>query len=145
MIRFSKQVKIHDFAEVIWNIMVDVEHWNEWTISINRIKKLTTGSFSKGTRLLIEQPNLPEAVWKVSEIKEGKSFTMAKGNFFLKVIAGHTLEPVSDGTLVTLSLEFSGLFAKWVAEKYRSLMEEYLAAEAAGLKKESESNMRMVF
>ena len=145
MIRFSKQVKIHDFAEVIWNIMVDVEHWNEWTTSISRIKKLTTGSFSKSTRLLIEQPNLPKAVWKVSEIKEGKSFTMAKGNFFLKVIARHILEPVSDGTLVTLSLEFSGLFAKWVAEKYKSLMEDYLAAEAAGLKKESESNMRMVF
>ena len=145
MIRFSKQVKIHDFAEVIWNIMVDVEHWNEWTISINRIKKLTTSTFSEGTRLLIEQPKLPKAVWKVSEIEEGKSFAMTKGNFFLKVIARHVLEPVSDGTLVTLSLEFSGLFAKWVAEKYKSLMEEYLAAEAAGLKKESESNMRMVF
>jgi hypothetical protein len=124
--------------------MVDVERWNEWTASINSIKKLNGSSFGKGTCLLIEQPKLPKSIWKVSEIEDGKSFTMKKGNFFLTVTAKHILEPVIGGTLLTLSLEFSGLLAKWVAAKYQPLMEEYLATEAAGLKKESESDMQMV-
>lgn len=144
MVTFSKEIEIQEFAEVIWSVMIDVERWNEWTTTITRIKKLNQGSLSKGTRLLVEQPKLPQAIWSVSEIEVGKSFTMAKGNLFLRVEARHKLETIRNGTLVTLSLVFSGLFAKWVAKKYRLLMEEYLAIEAAGLKTESEAGITLM-
>lgn len=144
MVTFSKKIEIQEFAEVIWSVMIDVERWNEWTTTITRIKKLNQGSLSKGTRLLVEQPKLPQAIWSVCEIEDGKSFTMAKGNLFLRVEAGHKLETIRNGTLVTLSLVFSGLFAKWVAKKYRLLMEEYLAIEAAGLKTESEAGITLM-
>ena len=144
MVTFSKEIEIQEFAEVIWSVMIDVERWNEWTTTVTCIKKLNEGSFGKGTRLLVKQPKLPQAIWSVSEIEDGKSFTMAKGNLFLRVEARHKLEIIRNGTLVTLSLVFSGLFAKRVAKKYRFLMEEYLAIEAAGLKTESEAGITLM-
>ena len=135
---FSTQIEIQAPVKIIWNIMFNVERWYEWTPTINNIKKLGTNDFGPGTKLLIQQPKLPTAVWKVFEMKPEEGFSMVKGNLFLKIVAAHILQPASNGTLVTLSLEFSGIFGKWVAKKYQRMMEEYLAIEAACLNKEAE-------
>jgi hypothetical protein len=136
--KFITQIEIQAPVQVIWNIMLQVERWHEWTPTINSIKKLGTDGFGTGTKLLIEQPKLPTAVWKVFEMKPEEGFSMAKENLFLKIVAAHILQPASNGTVVSLSLEFSGIFGKWVAKKYQQMMEEYLAIEAACLKKEAE-------
>jgi carbon monoxide dehydrogenase subunit G len=138
MIRFTKEIEIEASASTIWNVMCDVETWNEWTPTITRIQKINGNGFVIGTRLLIEQPKLPKAIWKVVEVNPGAGFVMKKGNPFLQVVAGHVLKESQRGTLVTLSLEFAGLFAKPVAKKYKDMMEGYLATEAAGLRQASE-------
>src|SRR5215217_5053990 len=107
--KFSTQVEIHAPAKVIWNIMLEVERWHEWTPTINSSKKLGTDGFGTGTKLLIQQPKLPTAVWKVFEMKPEEGFSMVKGNLLLKIVAAHVLHPSSNKTVVTLSLEFSGI------------------------------------
>jgi hypothetical protein len=142
--KFSTQIKIEAPVKVIWNIMLEVERWHEWTPTINSIKKLGTDDFGIGIKLLIQQPKLPTAVWKVFEMEPEGGFSMVKGNMFLKIVAAHVIQPTPDRTLVTLSLEFSGIFGKWVAKKYQQMMEEYLAIEAACLKKEAERIEAMI-
>jgi len=139
MITFKNQIEIQAPASAVWKIMIDVENWHEWTSTILAVKKLNGRGFDIGTKLLIEQPELPAAVWQIFEIAEERSFSMKKGNLFLQVIAGHQLEPIEAWTLVTLSLDFSGLFAKPVAKKYQPMMERYLQTEIAGLKKACEN------
>lgn len=145
MNQFSKQVCINAPAFIIWEVMTDVTSWHQWTSTITSIKKLTANSFEKGTKLLIEQPHLPASVWKVTELISEQSFTMVKGNVFLKVTAGHVLNTVENVTSVTLSIEFSGWLAKWAAKKYAGMMNEYLDTEADGLKKECERAAALLY
>ena len=136
--KFSTQIEIQAPVKVIWNIMLQVERWHEWTPTIKSIKKLGTDGFGTNTKLLIQQPKLPTAVWKVFEMKPEEGFSMSKGNLFLKIVAAHILQPGSNGTVVSLSLDFSGIFGKLVAKRYQQMMEGYLSIEAACLKKEAE-------
>lgn len=145
MNRFSKQAYINAPAFIIWEVMTDVASWHQWTSTITSIKKLTPHGFEKGTKLLIEQPHLPASTWKVTHVVNEKEFTMVKGNAFLKVTAGHVLHPAANGTSVTLSIEFSGWLAKWVAKKYAGMMNEYLETEAEGLRKECERSAALLY
>jgi ribosome-associated toxin RatA of RatAB toxin-antitoxin module len=138
MIRFTKEIEIEASSSTIWNVMSDVETWNEWTPTITRIQKVNRNDLAVGTRLLIEQPKLPKAIWTVVTVSPGASFFMKKGNPFLQVVAGHVIKERQRGAIVTLSLEFLGLFAKPVAKRYKDMMEGYLATEAAGLRQASE-------
>lgn len=136
---FKKTITINAPVYVVWDVMRNVETWSQWTPTINSIEKLTPGPLRKGTCLRIQQPKLKAATWKVFELEDYKGFSMRKGNFFLKVVLGHTLEQTENGIRVELSVSFSGLFAKPVGAKFGPMMEEYLAAEAKGLKKQSEN------
>ena len=74
MVKFSKQIEIQTPAEIVWNVMQDVETWNEWTPTITSIKRINGEDFNVGTHLLIEQPKLPAARWLIFEVENKKSF-----------------------------------------------------------------------
>ncbi len=59
----------------VWAVMSDVERWSEWTASIRRVQLLTIGSLAPASRARIEQPRLPAAVWEVTAIEPGRTFT----------------------------------------------------------------------
>lgn len=139
MTKFTERIEIRARPAAIWDVMQKVESWKEWTTTITSIEKLDEGGVSIGTKLLIVQPNLPNSVWTVTDWIQQKRFIMKKGNAFLKVVAGHDIIKMKDYTMVELSIEFSGLFSRWVAKKYGAMMEHYLACEANGLKKICES------
>jgi hypothetical protein len=134
MIAFERQIEIQADVQTVWNVMIDVENWSKWTPSIRNIRKMNGSALKVGTKLLIEQPQLPEAVWLVAEVQRHKWFAMVKGNLLLTVRAGHLLEATAAGTRLTLSLEFRGLGARWVARKYEQMMNLYLLQEAEGMK-----------
>ena len=136
---FEKTITIKAPVYVVWEVMRHVESWSEWTPTITSIEKLTSGPLREGSYLRIQQPKLQEATWKVFKLEDYKGFSMCKGNFFLKVVLGHELQQTENGTRVLLSVSFSGLLAKPVGKRYGPMMEDYLAAEANGLKKRSES------
>lgn len=123
----------------VWAVMRDVARWHEWTPTVKSIRILTGDSLGVGTRLLIRQPKLPPAVWKIIELEEGTGFVSVTGSPLVRVTARHSLRAETEGTGVTLSIRFSGLLAVPVARLTRRLNEEYLALEANGLKKKCES------
>jgi carbon monoxide dehydrogenase subunit G len=142
MVLFTRKIEIAAAPQTVWAIMQDVERWHEWTATIIRIQKMNSAGFNAGGKLMIEQPNLSIAVWKIAEMEPQKSFTFVKGNAFLKTVLGHVLQPTVKGTSVTLSIVFSGLLAKWVGRKYADMMNAYLVTESTGLKWISEDRER---
>jgi uncharacterized membrane protein len=135
---FSINVEIQAPTERVWAVMSDVERWHEWTASVKSIRRLDKGPLQIGSRAWIRQPKLPPALWKVSELETGRSFTWVSGSPGIRVAGKHSVESIANGSRATLSVHFSGIFGGVFATLLRRLNEQYLAWEAAGLKRRSE-------
>ena len=119
--------------------MRNVEYWSEWTPTIISIRLLDPGPLAVGTRAIVRQPKLLPARWQVVELEEGRSFSWIMRVPGVRVTARHSVEGAANGSLVTLSLEFSGPLGPFCARLTRGLNERYLALEAWGLKKRAET------
>jgi ribosome-associated toxin RatA of RatAB toxin-antitoxin module len=137
LMNFSKTIEIAAPPERVWAVMSDVERWPEWTPSVTSVELLDGKSLALGSRARIRQPKLLPAVWKVTEIS-GRSFTWKTGNSLVRVFGRHWVEPASQGSRASLSLEFGGLFGWLFGWLFRDLNNRYLNMEATGLKRRSE-------
>ena len=137
MTDFSIMFDVGAPPERVWAAMSDIERWPEWTPTVTRVERLDRGPLGVGSRARILQPKLPPAVWEVTELDGGRSFTWVTRSPGVRVTAQHRVEPTHDGSRVTLSLAFSGLLGRVVARLTRSLNQRYLALEAEGLSRRS--------
>ncbi len=64
-------INIRAGIESVWDTLVDVERWPEWSRSIDRIERLDNAAFGIGGRVRIRQPRVPVAIWKVTEFELG--------------------------------------------------------------------------
>jgi uncharacterized membrane protein len=136
---FSTTVQIAAPCERVWQVMIDVEHWAEWTPSVTSVKRLDAGPLAIGSRARILQPSLRPAVWRVTDIQVGRMFTWVSGGSLLRVTGRHIVESVERGSRVTLSVQFEGFFGWLAARVFRKLNERYLDMEATGLKRRCEA------
>jgi hypothetical protein len=60
----------------------------------------------------------------------------------LRTIGRHAVEPIQHGSRVILSIEFQGFLKRVAVNMFRTLNEEYLNMEAAGLKRRCEDVLR---
>lgn len=138
MTRFRITVEIDAPPDRVWAVMSDIERWAEWTSTVTSIQRLNPGPLAVGSRMLIRQPKLPPAEWRITELEEGRSFTSVTGSLGVLVTARHWVESHQGRSRVTLSVQFSGVLGPLVARLTRGLNERYLAIEAKGLKGRSE-------
>jgi uncharacterized protein YndB with AHSA1/START domain len=134
MRHFSITVDIAAPADRVWAVMSDVERWHEWTPSITRVTLLRKGALAVGSRALVRQPKFPPALWRVTDLVPGRSFTWVSVAPGLRVVGRHTVEPTADGSRAVLDLELHGLFGGLWGRLTRGITERYIAYEAAGLK-----------
>ena len=139
MRNFTITTDIEAPAEHVWQIMRDVDRWHEWTPSITSIKRLGDVPFGVGSSVLIRQPKFPPALWKVTAIEPGRSFTWVSVAPGLRVIGTHRVEPTATGSRATLSLDYHGMFGELLARVTKGITERYIAFEAKGLKMRSEN------
>jgi len=132
-------VDINAPAERVWRVMFDVERWHEWTPSIRSITLLEPGLLTVGARARIRQPKFPPVVWRVTEVHPGRSFSWESRSPGMTVTGRHSVEPVGGGSRATLELRYEGMFGGLFAALTRRISERYVALEAAGLKRRSES------
>ena len=125
-------------AERVAAVMKDVERWPEWTPTVRSIKRLDSGEFRVGSRLIISQPKFPPAMWKATTL-EPLGFTWVSSAPGMRVVAHHWVEPLGPNSRVTLSLEFHGLFGPWFGRMTKGINQRYLELEAAGLRQRSEN------
>ena len=126
--------------EAIWAVLVDVERWPEWTASVRRARRLDAGPFAVGSRVRLEQPKLPPAVWRVTELVAPHSFTWISGAPGLTTVATHRLDlNERGGTTVTLGVLQRGPLGRLLGRVIGGLTERYVRMEAEGLKLRAES------
>ncbi|HZT66852.1 MAG TPA: SRPBCC family protein [Acidimicrobiales bacterium] len=133
-------VEIQAPPERVWEVLVDVESWPQWTASMRKVERLDSGPFQVGSRARIRQPRMPSVVWRVTAVEEGLSFVWEASRPGTKVVAGHVLRPTGAGrTLATLTIDTSGFAARLLAPLLDSTTRRYVEMEAEGLKRRAES------
>lgn len=125
--------------ERVWELLIDVERWPEWTKSVSKVRPLDDGALAVGSRVEISQPRIPTGTYTVTSLEPGRAFTWEQRKPGSAVAAHHECVPLPDGgTRVELSVVMSGAVGGLVGRLYRKLTERYLALEAAGLKARAE-------
>ena len=126
----------------VWNVMTDVERWPEWTASVLRVRRLDSAAFGVGSRARIRQPMFLPAVWEVTRLEPGRSFTWVTRSPGLLVTGSHAVQRSGTGSLAKLSVAYDGLLAGPVARLLGATTHRFLSLEANGLKKRSEASTR---
>ena len=119
----------------VWKVLSRVEQWPEWTPSITSVRMLGRGPLEVGKRVLIRQPRLPPALWRVTELEERVGFTWVSRTPGVEVHAGHWIEPSGQGSRVRLSIQYGGIFGRLMWRLLRGITERYVAMEAEGLRR----------
>jgi uncharacterized protein YndB with AHSA1/START domain len=127
----------------VWEVLVDVERWPEWTDSVTSVRSLDPGPLAVGARVEISQPRIPTGTYTVTALDPGSAFTWEQRQPGSTVSAHHECIPLPDGgTRVELRVVMGGAVGGVVGRLYRKLTERYLAMEAAGLKARAEGTAR---
>ena len=128
--------------EQVWSVMSDVERWPQWTASVKSVERLDAGPFAVGSRARVRQPRLPTAVWTVTALEPGRSFTWRNASPGVTSVAVHTVEAAGgDRSRVTLGVDWSGPLAPLLRLIYGGLSRRYVAMEAHGLKQRCEASL----
>ena len=135
----SLSVDISAARERVWQVITDVETWPQWTRSMTTVKRLDDGPLRFGSRARIKQPGLPSLVWQVTGITEGVEFTWVTRTPGVDATATHRLEETPAGVRLTLTVAWTGIFARAAAAMAGKRTREYLALETAGAKARSEA------
>ena len=142
LVDYQVSVDIAAPPGVVWSVMADVERWHEWTPSVKDIRRLDRGPFRVGSRALVRQPRFPPALWKVTALDAGRSFTWRSGMPGMRVHAHHSVEPIEGGARATLRLHYEGALGRLMGRMTQAITNRYLGVEAAGLKRRSEDALR---
>lgn len=129
----------------VWETLLDVERWPEWTRSVTSIERLDPGPLAIGSRVRILQPKLIPAVWKITELDfRNGAFTWQTGKPGVRLKASHQVTQTEQGSRVALSLDYGGLLGPVMAYQLKDLNWNYLTMEAHGLKTRCESALREI-
>ncbi|MFD2081876.1 Polyketide cyclase / dehydrase and lipid transport [Actinopolymorpha cephalotaxi] len=129
-------------VEQVWNLLVDVERWPEWSESMTSVRRLGTGPLAVGERAVVKQPKFPEMTWEVTELAEGSSFVWVSRSPGITTTGGHYVTPSVGGAqtaTVRLTIDQNGPGAKVVGLFTNSLTRRYLQLERRGLTARAES------
>lgn len=124
--------------ERVWAVVADVERWPERIPTVHAVERLDAGPLRVGSRTRLEQPRLPTAVWTVTELTEGSSYTWESRSPGVTVTAAHVVEPHPDGSRLTLTVTVSGPMSRIGWLMTRSLTKRYVETEAASLRRVAE-------
>lgn len=125
-------------ASRVWQVVSDVEHWPELTVSMTSVRGLDGPRPAVGARFEIRQPKLRKAVWTVTQLDEGTGFVWESRAPGIVSRGTHLLEPDGDRTRLTLTIDQSGVLAWPVGLLAGGMTRRYLMLEGQGMKSRSE-------
>jgi hypothetical protein len=139
MKNFGTAIDITAPADRVWQVMSDTDKWHEWTPSVISVKRIGGAPFAVGTRVVIRQPKFPPAIWKITAIDPGRSFTWVSVAPGLRVVGHHRVDSMGAASRATLSLDLHGLFGGMFGRITENITNRYIRFEANGLKARSEN------
>jgi uncharacterized membrane protein len=139
--RFQATLDVAATAQHVFDVWSDVEHWPDWTRSVTSVQRLDEGPLRVGSRATVRQPRLPTAVWEVTELVPGETFTWVARGLGIVTTGRHSVAPTDGAGIVTVTatLEQEGPLGAVVGLLTRGLTERYLQMEAQGLKAHCEA------
>jgi uncharacterized membrane protein len=136
---YRNAVEIDATPDQVWQVLMDVERWPEWTASVTSVTRLEPGMFRTGSSVRLKQPRLPEAVWKVSSLTPQEAFTWTSRGNGVTTVARHVIAALPGGrTRAESHLQQTGPLGWFARLFYSKLTKSYLEQESQGLKKRCE-------
>ncbi len=121
-------------ADIVWQILADVEHWPDWTPTVLEIKPLGGTGLKVGARYRVVQPKLRPATYEVTECVPNQRFLWVQKLPGGAVVADHRITLRNGATEVELSFASKGLLGNVVAGMFSKMIRDYVATEARSLK-----------
>ena len=75
----------------------------------------------------------------VTNLQDGRGFEWESRAPGVHVVARHVVEPTSDGSRATLSIQYRGIIGDLIGRLAGGINRRYLAMEADGLKRRAEA------
>jgi hypothetical protein len=124
--------------ERVWQVIVDIESWPQWTKSVTDVKRLDSGPLQVGSRARLKQPGLPPLTWELTELQQGAQFTWACRPPGVTATARHEIIASETGSRLELTTTWTGPLAGLVAALNRTRTHRLLETEANGAKARGE-------
>lgn len=125
--------------DVVWDVLIDIDHWPTWTPSVRTAQRLDHGALGVGSRARLKQPGMPAMVWEVTELAAPSVFTWQARTPGVTTVAVHRIVPEpGGGTTLTLEVRHTGPLAGPIRALTSARTRRYIGMEAAGLKQASE-------
>ena len=138
---YTEQVEVRAAAEVVWEVLADVERWPGWTDSVTDASRLEAAPLRRDSQVRIKQPQMPAMTWTVTELVPNRGFAWTSRSTGVSTVADHRIEPAPEGVRVTLEVRQTGPLAGVVGALFGRRTQRYLRMEAAGLKARAESRV----
>ena len=138
--RFEKSVEIDAPQQRVWDVLSDLEAWPQRIETVDVVEVLTPPPISRGSRVRLKQPKLPEGTWDVTTWDAPSYFEWTQKTGGSTSVAGHRVEALEEGRArLTLTLEMRGLLIPIIALFYKGLTNRYMNLEAQGMKRAAEA------
>ena len=138
--RFEESIDIDAQHERVWEVLSDLEAWPRRIETVDVVELLTPAPMSKGSRVRLKQPKLPEGTWDITVWDAPSYFEWRQKSGGITSVAGHRVEMLEEGrSRLTLSLDMRGPLIPVIGLFYRGLTNRYMTIEAEGMKRAAES------
>ncbi len=136
---FEKSIEIDASQQRVWDVLSDLEAWPQRIETVETVELLTPAPMTKGSRVRLKQPKLPEGTWDITVWDEPAYFEWTQKTSGITSVAGHRVEALGEHRArLTLTLDMRGLLIPLVVF-YRGLTNRYMNLEAAGMKRAAET------
>ena len=137
----EKSALVNASAATVFNVLLRVDRWNQWTASIKEISILDNAPMEAGSKLRVLQPKLSPAVWIVTEVSQDKALVWEKRSSGLRMLSEHSIYKDANGSRVIIRMTYGGPMAGFAYLLSRGLTDRYMTMEINGLKAECEKGI----
>jgi uncharacterized membrane protein len=136
---FEKSIEIDASQQRVWDVLSDLDAWPQRIETVDTVELLTPAPPTKGSRVRLKQPKLPEGTWDITVWEAPSYFEWTQKTSGITSVAGHRVEALGEGRArLTLTLDMRG-FLTVIALFYKGLTNRYMNLEAEGMKRAAET------
>jgi uncharacterized membrane protein len=138
---FEKSIEIDASQQRVWDVLSDLQAWPERIETVDSVGLLTPGPISKGSRVRLKQPKLPDGTWDITIWDPPSYFEWTQKESGVTNVAGHRVEALGEGRArLTLTLDMRGFLIPVFGRLYKGLTNRYMNLEAEGMKRAAETD-----
>lgn len=130
---FAREVVIAARPDAVFDVLVDIESWPQWTKSMTSLEPLTPGDLAVGSRVRIRQPYMGARTWVVTELIRPSRFTWESTQAGVHLVARHDQTAQGRSTVARLGVSIGGPIGALVAPLAAARTRRFLELEANGL------------